>query len=286
MKKLLERLLDLLGLVHLALSQAALQFLHGDIDVDDFVGAIEERVGNGLPHTDAGHAPDGIVERLEVLDVDRGQHADARVEQFQDVLIALVVPAAGHVGMGELVDDAELRSSLQDRVEVHLLEHDAAIFDVAPGDDLQVADLGVGVGATVGLDEAHDDIDALASERVRILRASSRSSRRQAPPRCRCGAGRAGRPGASRAPVRRSGGSLSGIAPCYRAAYPRLLQSLRTLYDFLLGLRTLYGLLSAFLREVARTMVEKDGRRGDHEHDRCSQSDFVRGARIVGAFWY
>ena len=41
-KKLRERLLDLLRLVDLALPQPAVQLLDGHVDVDDFVGAVEE----------------------------------------------------------------------------------------------------------------------------------------------------------------------------------------------------------------------------------------------------
>ena len=89
-----QRLFDLLRLVDLALAQPAVQLLDGHVDVDDLVGAIEERVGHGLAHADAGDAADGVVQRLEVLDVDRRHHADAGVEQLQHVLIALLVPAA------------------------------------------------------------------------------------------------------------------------------------------------------------------------------------------------
>ena len=37
------------------------------------------------------------------------------------------------------------------------------------GNNFQIADLRVGLGSTVGLDEADDHIDALAPERVRVL---------------------------------------------------------------------------------------------------------------------
>ena len=83
---------------------------------------------------------DGVVQRLEMLDVDGGHHTDAGVEQLQDVLIALLVPAARRVGVCELVDDAERRLSRENGVEVHLLEHDAAIVDLSPGNDFEIAD--------------------------------------------------------------------------------------------------------------------------------------------------
>ena len=43
-----ERLLDLFRRVDLSLAQAGAQLVDGDVDVDHFVGALEEAVGNGL----------------------------------------------------------------------------------------------------------------------------------------------------------------------------------------------------------------------------------------------
>ena len=81
-----------------------------------------DRVGHRLPLVDAGDPLDDVVERLEVLDVDRGDDVDARVEQLVDVLPALLVAAAGHVGVGELVDERDRRPAGEDGVDVHLLE--------------------------------------------------------------------------------------------------------------------------------------------------------------------
>ena len=91
------------------------------------------------------------------------------VEQVEHVLVPLLVPAAGCVGVRELVDDAHLRLASEDGVDIHLFEHDAAVFDLALRDDLEIANLGLGVGATVGLDEPDDDVDAFAAEGVGIL---------------------------------------------------------------------------------------------------------------------
>ena len=82
------------------------------------------------------------------------------VEQLVDVLPSLVVPGAGHVGVGELVDEYQLRSSPQDGVDVHLVERRVAVLECAPWDDLEVTDLLGGARAAVGLDEADDDIGA------------------------------------------------------------------------------------------------------------------------------
>ena len=87
----------------------------------DFVGLVEERVGHGLPDADAGDAADHIVQALDVLDVERREHVDARRQQLVDVLPALRVPRSGDVGMRELVDqDRATDGACQRRVEIEL----------------------------------------------------------------------------------------------------------------------------------------------------------------------
>ena len=65
------------------------------------------RVGHGLAHRDAGDLGDDVVQALDVLDVERGVDVDAGVEQLVHVLPALVVPRAGGVGVGQLVQQEQ-----------------------------------------------------------------------------------------------------------------------------------------------------------------------------------
>ena len=55
----------------------------------DLVGLGQHAVGHRLAHAHAGELGDVVVERLEVLDVDRGEDVDAGVEHVGDVLVAL-----------------------------------------------------------------------------------------------------------------------------------------------------------------------------------------------------
>ena len=61
------------------------------------------------------------------------------IEQLVDVLPALRVARAGHVGVRELVDEHPLGLAGEDRVDVHLLERDAAVLDLLARHDLEVA---------------------------------------------------------------------------------------------------------------------------------------------------
>ncbi|MDQ0622427.1 hypothetical protein QFZ39_001637 [Paraburkholderia graminis] len=129
-KEVAHRALGLLREIHLAVAHAIEQFLGGQIDQRDFVGAIEHAVGHGLPHANAGDLPHHVVQTFEVLNVDGRVDVDAGVEQFIHVLPALQMPRALHVRMREFVDEYQLRLAGQRRVEVELAELATAIFDV------------------------------------------------------------------------------------------------------------------------------------------------------------
>src|SRR5581483_10528760 len=139
------------------------------VDVDHLVGTIEKRVGHRLAHADAGDPCNGVVQRLEVLNVHGRHDVDAGVEEFEDVLIPLLVFAAWNVGMRQFVDDDDIGTTCDDPVDVHLLHRHAAVFHLAPRNDLEVLYLRVGIGAPVGFDDADRDVQAAGFQRVRFL---------------------------------------------------------------------------------------------------------------------
>ena len=192
-----ERAAGGLADVDLAVLQALDQVVGGDVDDLDVVGAVDDRVGHGLADADAGDLGDDVVEALDVLDVDGGVDVDAGGEQLLDVEVALGVAAAGGVGVGELVDEDELRAAGEDGVEVHLLEHPALVVDPAARDHLEAADQRLGLGAAVGLDDADHDVDAVVPLGLRRRPASRRSCRRRGRRRGRSSAGRGSRAAAS-----------------------------------------------------------------------------------------
>ena len=168
-KEVGERLLDLLDAVDLALQETRAQRLDRDIDVDDLVGAVQEPVGNGLAHVNAAASGDHVVQRLDVLNVDRRDHRDAGVEQLEDVFVSLLVRRARGVGVRQLVHEHDLRLARLDRLDVHLLDLHVPIGQDAAPHHLQPVDQGDRVGAAVRLDVADDDVDALTPELVRVL---------------------------------------------------------------------------------------------------------------------
>ena len=112
---------------------------------------------------------DDVVQAFQVLDVERGDYADAGAEQFFDVLVAFGIAAARGVGVGQFVDQGDGGPAGQHGVDVHLLQHDAAIFDAAARNLFELADLGDGLRPAVGLDETDHHVDALPPQPVALL---------------------------------------------------------------------------------------------------------------------
>ena len=169
---------DLVAHIDLALAQPLDQVVGRQVDQLDLVGELQDLVRQGLADAHAGDALDDVVQALDVLDVERGEDVDPGGEQLRHVLMALDVAAALDVGVGELVDDRELRLAPEQRVEVHLGEDAAAIHQAPPRQHLEAVQQGLGLGAAVGLDHADHHVDALATPLLRRLRAWRRSCRR------------------------------------------------------------------------------------------------------------
>ena len=164
-----ERPARLVGQVHPALPQALQQDVGGDIDQLDFVGPLEHGIGQRLAHGDAGDLRHHIIEALDVLHVERGVDIDAGIEQFEHVLPALAVPAAGGVGMGQLIHENEPRLPRQRGVEVELLQYAALVVDCTTRKDGEALGQARGLAPAMGLDHADHDVHPLGLTRARGL---------------------------------------------------------------------------------------------------------------------
>src|SRR5262249_56187533 len=90
-------------------------------------------------------------------------------ELLFDVEVTLGMAAAGHVGVGELVDQDDLRMPGDDGVEIHLLERLSPVFEPLAGHDLEPVEQGLRFRAPVGFDDADDDIVAVELAGARLL---------------------------------------------------------------------------------------------------------------------
>lgn len=103
-----------------------------------------------------------------MLDIERRIDVDPRRQQFLYILVALVVAAARRVGMGQLVDQHQLRPARENGVDVHLRQGVSLIGDGFARHDLEAVDLGLGFAPAVGFDHADHDIDARVTPRRAI----------------------------------------------------------------------------------------------------------------------
>ncbi len=153
-----QRGVDLVGAVHVAVGQPTTQRLRRHVHQLDVVGGPHHMVRDRFTLMDAGDPLDDVVQRLEVLHVHSGDHIDAGGEQIVDVLPALLVLRARRIGVGQLVDERQLRPPAHDGVGVHLRERASAIPHRPAGHDLELADLLGRPLPPVRLDEADHDI--------------------------------------------------------------------------------------------------------------------------------
>jgi hypothetical protein len=153
--------LGLLGNVDFALLEALNQIMRGEINQFDRIGAVENSIRYRLADAHMGDLGDHIVEAFDVLDVDGGVDVDAVRHQLFDVEIALGMPAAGCVGMGELVDQNDLRPAGDDGVEIHLVEPLPLVGHAPARDDLKPLQQRLGLRAAMGFHHADHDIVAV-----------------------------------------------------------------------------------------------------------------------------
>lgn len=159
----------LLGTVDVAVRHPAAQRLGRHVHQLDLLGRAHHLVRHRLALHDAGDGGHHVVQRLQVLDVHRRDHVDAGVQQFVDVLPALLVAGARDVGVGQFVDQRDLRVPGEDRVEVHLLQRRALVVEPPAGDDLEAVLQCGGMPATVGLAQADHHIGAAAGPAVALV---------------------------------------------------------------------------------------------------------------------
>jgi hypothetical protein len=111
---------------------------------------------------------DHIVQRFDMLHIDGGDDVDPRREHVLHILPALVMGRAGHIAMGELVDQRNRRMPLQNREQIHLFEYLAAVYHLTARHRLQTLGLVRGGLAAVRLQIGDGDVLALILQTVTL----------------------------------------------------------------------------------------------------------------------
>ena len=167
-----QRAGDLVEVVDDAAPQAVEQRGGREVHEHDLVGRVEHGVRDGLLHADAGDLVHGVVQALDVLDVDGGDDVDAGGQDLVDALPALLVPRAGDVGVRQLVDQHPLRPARDHRVGVELRRTPCRGRSRRLSGTCSRPSTSSAVSLRpCGLDEADDDVLAARAAPVRLGRA-------------------------------------------------------------------------------------------------------------------
>ena len=169
-----ERALRLVRHVHLALAEPLLEHLGRHVDQLELVGLVEQGIRHRLAHDHAGDLGDDVVQALDVLDVERAVHVDPGPEELLHVLVPLRVPGARCVGVGQLVEQQEGRSSGQRAVEVELLDRRAAMLEPPSRNQRQAFRERGGLAAAVRLHHADHHVLAAGTSLPRGLQHAER----------------------------------------------------------------------------------------------------------------
>jgi len=120
------------GQIHFAGREPCAQFVRRQIHQFKF-RIRQSGVRHGLVNRDAGNLTDSLGAAFEVLDVERGENIHARIEQFQHVLVTFRMARFRRIGMGELVNENQLRFTGEGGIKIELAQLDSAIFNYPSG---------------------------------------------------------------------------------------------------------------------------------------------------------
>jgi hypothetical protein len=95
-----------------------------------------------------------VVEAFDVLDVQGRINVDTGAEQLLDIHVPLRVPASRGIGVGEFVDQNELRPAVEDGIEVHLFERMPFVLDASARNDFEAVQQRLGLFSTMRLHDA------------------------------------------------------------------------------------------------------------------------------------
>jgi len=144
--------------IDVSAAHPGLQRFWSDIDQDDFIGATQHPVWNTLAHRDAGNALDSRCQAFNVLHVECREDIDPILKQFQHVFIAFFMLAAWNVGVGQFINQDDLRLSRQNGFQVEFLKKCALVFHPARRDLVYLLCQFHHSGAPVGFYKPDDDI--------------------------------------------------------------------------------------------------------------------------------
>lgn len=153
--------------VHFALFQPLTQIVRRQIHQHHFIGAVEKGIGYGFAHLNAGDAAYHVIQALQMLHVDGGNHVDTGIQQLFNVLPALGMARALYVGVRQFIHQDHRRMARQRGVEVEFRM--ARPTSGAPRQHRQSLQQRGGLFTAVGFDHASQHVQPLRTQALRLL---------------------------------------------------------------------------------------------------------------------
>ncbi len=180
-EEIIQCRLDAVGRIDVAMPHALAQGIGRDIDQLHLVGLVQDPVGQRLAHAHTGDTRHQVVQALQVLDIERGDHVDACIQDLLDILVALDMPGAWNVGVGQFIDQHHFGMPRNNGLGIHLFERYPAVGDFLTRNHLQIPQLRLRLGPTVRLHVAHHHVGTpalaavpLVQHRIGLPRSGSR----------------------------------------------------------------------------------------------------------------
>ncbi len=104
--------------IDFSFAQAVAKRLRSDVNEFDFIGEVDDRIGDGFLHGRSRDLSHRVGATFDVLDVQRSVNVNTGSKQLEHILIALRVPRGRRVGVSEFVDQHELRLAREKALQV------------------------------------------------------------------------------------------------------------------------------------------------------------------------
>ena len=93
-----------------------MQRLGGNVDDLHLIGLTQEEIGNCFGLRNTSDFFDNIMNGFEVLDVNGRNYIDTRRQNLLDILPTFLISRSSDIGVGELIDQDNLRFASQDGI--------------------------------------------------------------------------------------------------------------------------------------------------------------------------
>ena len=168
-KEIIHSPLRLIRFIHVSGPHTVYKLLRFYINKLNLIRVVKNRIRNPFMHKYAGNRRDGIIETLDMLDVNGSIYVNSRLQKLFDILIPLRMAAFRRVCMGQLINKYKLRLPLQGGVKVKFRQCNPLVLGNKIRNALKPVYKRGRLRSGMGLNIASNDVDSPLLGRVRRL---------------------------------------------------------------------------------------------------------------------